>query len=106
METTQQALTQASPAMIDLANLETLRNRGERRLTGVETVRAARALSLRMHLLAGACATVWTSQEGTPRCTRDGSYLITSRDNGRTIPLCEGCARYHLHGAAAFQLAA
>ena len=77
--------------------LESLRTRGARRLTGVETIRAARALELRLDLMAGTCATVGTSQEGAPRCER----LATFRA-GR-VAYCEGCARYHLHGKASRQ---
>ena len=81
--------------MDNLAALETLRTRGDRRLTGVETIRAARILELKLDLMAGTCWTVGTSQEGTPRCERVATFRA-----GR-VAYCEGCARYHLHGTAA-----
>ena len=60
--------------MDSLIALETLRTRGARRLTGVETIRAARALELRLDLMAGTCATMGTSQEGAPRCERLATF--------------------------------
>lgn len=81
-----------------MVHLEGLRDRGDRRLTGVETIRAARSLRLRFHLLSGSCATEGTSQIERAGHIREANWIADL--GGRTLPFCEECARWLLHGRA------
>ena len=83
-----------------MLHLEELRNRGGRRLTGVETIRAARALQLDLELLTGPCSSEGTSQRSMASHTPGGVW--TAVFDGRRVNLCPGCARRFLHGRAAW----
>jgi hypothetical protein len=94
---------------IDFVHLETLRNRSDRRLNAVATVRMAQLMDIQFQLLAGPCRTVGTSQEARPDCTGEGvyrakSWLAEGDVPGRRMNYCEGCMRRALHAAAFWHL--
>ena len=67
-------------------------------MSAVDTVRAARALEIRLHVGVGTCSIEYTSQASFPSHTKDAHFVATL--HGRHVNFCDGCARRFLYGTA------